>query len=203
MKSKRELRSFVVPAIFIVLILVASVFLYKEYSKRKKVAEYASSIREFQEFSADYLQKTVMPRNIYELFKYKGDFDRDVLYKNMKVFLNFLGYLKLNVNSENAEKYYKAHSSEVKLNTGIETLEDFKVFIQNMEKHNVYGDKYLYAEIVPGSSVRRSNYFLFEINFYYGDSLESDNIEKTTFQVGFLIREDEESPICKYGFAEQ
>ncbi len=203
MKRKRSISNIIALVILIIIVIMVAYVFAKGYDKKRKEKEYAENIKEFQEFSNEYIKQTVMPRNLYELYKYKGDYDRDILYKNMKVFEEYLGYLKNNINSQNAYNYYSQNEDKIKEITGIATSEEFEAFIKEMENHNVYSEKYLYAEVVLGSSYKSSNYFIFDINFYYGESLESDNLEKTTFTVAFSTRKDDESPVCIYGFSKE
>ena len=155
-----------------------------------KEKRYQENIKDFQEFSKEYQEQTILPRNIYELYDYDGDYDRDYLYKNMKVFVDYLGYLKENINSSNCEELFNSNSEEITEILGIDDLDVFKTFIKSIKNKNLNLDEFKYAEIEKGTSYRKNQYFHFVLYLYYGE-----NNEIAKFNVSFSENENNKKSV--------
>ena len=78
MKNKRKI-VLILLLICIVLGIIFMIILQQLIEKK----EYQKSIQESLDFRKEYESQTILPRKIYELYAYSGDYDRDYLYKNM------------------------------------------------------------------------------------------------------------------------
>ena len=172
---------------------ILSIMLYNSL----KVKKYEESIQEFQEFRKEYESQTILPRKIYELYDYNGDYDRDYLYKNMKVFVNYLDYLTDNLKEDDVEKFYSNQTSEIKEIIGISKQEEFKTFMKNVKSKNLKESEFNYAEIEAGSSYNQNGYFNFVLYLYYGE-----DSKPTKFSVSFANSKDYDIKVA-YRFIEE
>ena len=76
--------------ILVIILLVVTLIVDKKREKEKvyeenvvKTEEYENSIADFKNFAKDYESQTILPRNISELYKYEGDYERSDFYKNI------------------------------------------------------------------------------------------------------------------------
>lgn len=192
-KKKYNKKIIILVVICIVIISILSIILYNTM----KVKKYEESIQEFQDFRKKYESQTILPRKIYELYDYSGDYDRDYLYKNMKVFVDYLDYLTDNVKEDEVEKFYSNQTSEIKEIIGITDQEEFKIFMKNVKIKNLKESDFKYAEIEAGSSYDQNGYFNFILYLYYGD-----DIEPTKFIVSFAKSKDYDVKVA-YRFIEE
>lgn len=192
-KKKYNKKIIILVVICIVIISILSIILYNTM----KVKKYEESIQEFQDFRKKYESQTILPRKIYELYDYSGDYDRDYLYKNMKVFVDYLDYLTDNVKEDEVEKFYSNQTSEIKEIIGITDQEEFKIFMKNVKIKNLKESDFKYAEIEAGSSYDQNGYFNFILYLYYGDG-----IEPTKFIVSFAKSKDYDVKVA-YRFIEE
>lgn len=192
-KKKYNKKIIILVVICIVIISILSIILYNTM----KVKKYEESIQEFQDFRKKYESQTILPRKIYELYDYSGDYDRDYLYKNMKVFVDYLDYLTDNVKEDDVEKFYSNQTSEIKEIIGITDQEEFKIFMKNVKIKNLKESDFKYAEIEAGSSYDQNGYFNFILYLYYGDG-----IEPTKFIVSFAKSKDYDVKVA-YRFIEE
>lgn len=165
--------------ILIICLITISILLFY-LSKLVKTKEYEDSIKDFQEFRVEYEAQTILPRKIYELYNYDGEYDRDFLYKNMKRFVDYLGYLKENVTQSNSSDFYNKNKDEILSITGIDSAEEFQALVKMIEEKNVKVDEFKYAEIEAGSSYEEMGYYNFVLYLYYGE-----NNELSEFNVAF------------------
>lgn len=165
--------------ILIICLITISILLFY-LSKLVKTKEYEDSIKDFQEFRVEYEAQTILPRKIYELYNYDGEYDRDFLYKNMKRFVDYLGYLKENVTQSNSSDFYNKNKDEILSITGIDSAEEFQALVKMIEEKNVKVDEFKYAEIEAGSSYEEMGYYNFVLYLYYGE-----NNELSEFKVAF------------------
>lgn len=192
-KKKYNKKIIIVVLICIIIISILSIMLYNSL----KVKKYEESIQEFQEFRKEYESQTILPRKIYELYGYNGDYDRDYLYKNMKVFVDYLDYLTDNLKEDDVEKFYSNQTSEIKEIIGISEQEEFKTFMKNVESKNLKESEFRYAEIEAGSSYNQNGYFNFVLYLYYGD-----DSKPTKFIVSFANSKDYDVKVA-YRFIEE
>lgn len=196
-KNKKKKILYIALIICILILTVLVVILNKEKEKQiqqEKEQQYQESIKEFQEFSAKFEAETILPRKMYELYKYNGSYENADLFRNMKVFANYLDYLQKNVTLADSEDFYKQNGDDVKSILGITEYEKFKVFIEKLESYNIKFEDFKYAEFVVGSSHILDGYFVFDINFYYGEIPD-----KVTFTVHFANSKTKEIAF-KYEF---
>lgn len=165
--------------ILIICLIIISILLFY-LNKLAKTKEYENSIKDFQEFRVEYEAQTILPRKIYELYNYDGEYDRDFLYKNMKRFVDYLGYLKGNVTQSNSSDFYNKNKDEILSITGIDSAEEFQALVKMIEEKNVKVDEFKYAEIEAGSSYEEMGYYNFVLYLYYGE-----NNELSEFKVAF------------------
>ncbi len=165
--------------ILIICLIIISILLFY-LNKLAKTKEYEDSIKDFQEFRVEYEAQTILPRKIYELYNYDGEYDRDFLYKNMKRFVDYLGYLKENVTQSNSSDFYNKNKDEILSITGIDSAEEFQALVKMIEEKNVKVDEFKYAEIEAGSSYEEMGYYNFVLYLYYGE-----NNELSEFNVAF------------------
>lgn len=165
--------------ILIICLIIISILLFY-LNKLAKTKEYENSIKDFQEFRVEYEVQTILPRKIYELYNYDGEYDRDFLYKNMKRFVDYLGYLKENVTQSNSSDFYNKNKDEILSITGIDSAEEFQALVKMIEEKNVKVDEFKYAEIEAGSSYEEMGYYNFVLYLYYGE-----NNELSEFKVAF------------------
>lgn len=165
--------------ILIICLIIISILIFY-LNKLVKTKEYEDSIKDFQEFRVEYEAQTILPRKIYELYNYDGEYDRDFLYKNMKRFVDYLGYLKENVTQSNSSDFYNKNKDEILSITGIDSAEEFQALVKMIEEKNVKVDEFKYAEIEAGSSYEEMGYYNFVLYLYYGE-----NNELSEFNVAF------------------
>lgn len=165
--------------ILIICLIIISILIFY-LNKLVKTKEYEDSIKDFQEFRVEYEAQTILPRKIYELYNYDGEYDRDFLYKNMKKFVDYLGYLKENVTQSNSPDFYNKNKDEILSITGIDSAEEFQALVKMIEEKNVKVDEFKYAEIEAGSSYEEMGYYNFVLYLYYGE-----NNELSEFNVAF------------------
>lgn len=165
--------------ILIICLIIISILIFY-LNKLAKTKEYEDSIKDFQEFRVEYEAQTILPRKIYELYNYDGEYDRDFLYKNMKRFVDYLGYLKENVTQSNSSDFYNKNKDEILSIIGIDSAEEFQALVKMIEEKNVKVDEFKYAEIEAGSSYEEMGYYNFVLYLYYGE-----NNELSEFKVAF------------------
>lgn len=192
MKNKKK-KILILLLICIIVVVILMVLL----QQLKKKREYEESIKDFLEFKQEYEAQTILPRKIYELYNYSGDYDRDFLYKNMKVFVDYLDYLKNNLDENDIDKFYLEHDKKIFEILGIDNQEEFSIFMKNVTNKNVNGNEFQYAEIEAGSSYNRNGYFNFVLYLYYGE-----NNELIKFNVAFAQSEDYDIKVA-YRFVEE
>ena len=177
-------KKFFITMIILLLILVIALIIFAVWYEKERLAKEEQEMLEdqerFAEFRREYEAQTILPRGIYELYDYKGYYDRDDLYKNMKQFVDYMQYIKENVTTNTIQSFYQEKAEEILKTTGIETYEDFVAFYQQIASVNVAQSAFQYAEVVSGSSYSKGGYFYFDLNLYY-----ENNSEPLSFQVAF------------------
>lgn len=166
-KSKKNMFKKII--ILLLICLVALVILIYFLNKQYKAKKYEESIANFQKFREEYESQTILPRKLYELYNYDGGLERDYLYKHMKIFVDYMDYLKENINETNMKEFYEKNKEEIKNKTGIEELTKFENLILNIRDKNVDSEVFKYAEIEAGTSYTKDKYFYLYIYFYYGE----------------------------------
>lgn len=193
-KFKNKRKKVLILLLICIVVVVILMILLQQLKKKK---EHEESIKDFLEFRQEYESQTILPRNIYELYNYSGDYDRDYLYKNMKVFVDYLDYLKNNLNESDIDKFYLEHNKEILEVLGIDNQDEFTVFMKNVKSKNVKENEFKYAEIERGSSYNRYGYYNFVLYLYYGD-----NNELVKFDVAFAKSKELDIKVA-YRFVEE
>ena len=165
--------------ILIICLIIISILIFY-LNKLVKTKEYEDSIKDFQEFRVEYEAQTILPRKIYELYNYDGEYDRAFLYKNIKRFVDYLRYLNENVTQSNSSDFYNKNKDEILSIIGIDSAEEFQALVKMIEEKNVKVDEFKYAEIEAGSSYEEMGYYNFVLYLYYGE-----NNELSEFKVAF------------------
>lgn len=177
--------------ILVIILLVVILIVDKKREKEKvyeenvvKTEEYENSIADFKNFAKDYESQTILPRNISELYKYEGDYERSDFYKNIKLYTDYLSYLSESVDSSNIESFYNQYSEEIEKVTGNVGLDEFADLINKLQGKNVNVSQLRYAEVEKQSTTTEDGYFRFVINVYYGEEDEEEgNLEKLSINV--------------------
>ena len=177
--------------ILVIILLVVTLIVDKKREKEKvyeenvvKTEEYENSIADFKNFAKDYESQTILPRNISELYKYEGDYERSDFYKNIKLYTDYLSYLSESVDSSNIESFYNQYSEEIEKVTGNVGLDEFTDLINKLQGKNVNVSQLRYAEVEKQSTTTEDGYFRFVINVYYGEEDEEEgNLEKLSINV--------------------
>lgn len=177
--------------ILVIILLVVTLIVDKKREKEKvyeenvvKTEEYENSIADFKNFAKDYESQTILPRNISELYKYEGDYERSDFYKNIKLYTDYLSYLSESVDSSNIESFYNQYSEEIEKVTGNVGLDEFADLITKLQGKNVNVSQLRYAEVEKQSTTTEDGYFRFVINVYYGEEDEEEgNLEKLSINV--------------------
>ena len=179
--------------IFIILCIVAIILLFILKNKFASDNKQLNIVDEkyFEKFQSEYEENTVLPRNISELYNYNGEYDRDVLYKNMKQFVDYMDYLNFNVKEDDASEFYKKNSSEILQILGIRYEEKFIEFFKQVKSKKLTKDKFKYAEVELNSSYNQSKYYYFNLNLYYGE-----NLDVNKFKVGFARSKNNSFVVC-------
>lgn len=163
--------------IFIITIIIIFIIIFGIYLNIMKKNAADKEREKFQEFSKEYESQTILPRKIYELYNYDGSLERDYLYKHMKIFLDYMSYLKENINEDNLKDFYQNNSEDIKEKLGIINKEEFEKFLESIKDKDVSSNKFKYAEIEVGTSYTEKKYFYFNIFFYYEGQEEPLNIQ--------------------------
>lgn len=179
--------------IFIILCIVAIIILFILKNKFASDNKQLNIVDEkyFEKFQSEYEENTVLPRNISELYNYNGEYDRDVLYKNMKQFVDYMDYLNFNVKEDDALEFYKKNSSEILQILGIRYEEKFIEFFKQVKSKKLAKDEFKYAEVELNSSYNQSKYYYFNLNLYYGE-----NLDVNKFKVGFARSKNNSFVVC-------
>lgn len=179
--------------IFIILCIVAIIILFILKNKFASDNKQLNIVDEkyFEKFQSEYEENTVLPRNISELYNYNGEYDRDVLYKNMKQFVDYMDYLNFNVKEDDASEFYKKNSSEILQILGIRYEEKFIEFFKQVKSKKLAKDEFKYAEVELNSSYNQSKYYYFNLNLYYGE-----NLDVNKFKVGFARSKNNSFVVC-------
>ena len=186
-KLKKIILSFIILSIVAIIILFILKNKFANDNKQLNIVDK----KYFEKFQSEYEENTVLPRNISELYNYNGEYDRDVLYKNMKQFVDYMDYLKFNVKEDDASEFYKKNSSEILQILGIRYEEKFIEFFKQVKSKNLAKDEFKYAEVELNSSYNQSKYYYFNLNLYYGE-----NLDVNKFKVGFARSKNNSFVVC-------
>lgn len=186
-KLKKIILSFIILSIVAIIILFILKNKFANDNKQLNIVDK----KYFEKFQSEYEENTVLPRNISELYNYNGEYDRDVLYKNMKQFVNYMDYLNFNVKEDDASEFYKKNSSEILQILGIRYEEKFIEFFKQVKSKKLAKDEFKYAEVELNSSYNQSKYYYFNLNLYYGE-----NLDVNKFKVGFARSKNNSFVVC-------
>lgn len=186
-KLKKIILSFIILSIVAIIILFILKNKFANDNKQLNIVDK----KYFEKFQSGYEENTVLPRNISELYNYNGEYDRDVLYKNMKQFVDYMDYLNFNVKEDDASEFYKKNSSEILQILGIRYEEKFIEFFKQVKSKKLAKDEFKYAEVELNSSYNQSKYYYFNLNLYYGE-----NLDVNKFKVGFARSKNNSFVVC-------
>ncbi len=186
-KLKKIILSFIILSIVAIIILFILKNKFDNDNKQLNIVDK----KYFEKFQSEYEENTVLPRNISELYNYNGEYDRDVLYKNMKQFVDYMDYLNFNVKEDDASEFYKKNSSEILQILGIRYEEKFIEFFKQVKSKKLAKDEFKYAEVELNSSYNQSKYYYFNLNLYYGE-----NLDVNKFKVGFARSKNNSFVVC-------
>jgi hypothetical protein len=186
-KLKKIILSFIILSIVAIIILFILKNKFANDNKQLNIVDK----KYFEKFQSEYEENTVLPRNISELYNYNGEYDRDVLYKNMKQFVDYMDYLNFNVKEDDASEFYKKNSSEILQILGIRYEEKFIEFFKQVKSKKLAKDEFKYAEVELNSSYNQSKYYYFNLNLYYGE-----NLDVNKFKVGFARSKNNSFVVC-------
>ena len=186
-KLKKIILSFIILSIVAIIILFILKNKFANDNKQLNIVDK----KYFEKFQSEYEENTVLPRNISELYNYNGEYDRDVLYKNMKQFVDYMDYLNFNVKEDDASEFYKRNSSEILQILGIRYEEKFIEFFKQVKSKKLAKDEFKYAEVELNSSYNQSKYYYFNLNLYYGENLDANK-----FKVGFARSKNNSFVVC-------
>lgn len=186
-KLKKIILSFIILSIVAIIILFILKNKFDNDNKQLNIVDK----KYFEKFQSEYEENTVLPRNISELYNYNGEYDRDVLYKNMKQFVDYMDYLNFNVKEDDASEFYKKNSSEILQVLGIRYEEKFIEFFKQVKSKKLAKDEFKYAEVELNSSYNQSKYYYFNLNLYYGE-----NLDVNKFKVGFARSKNNSFVVC-------
>ncbi len=183
--EKKRLKKYIV---IMILVLLACCMILVVILKQQKNSEKAKNEdQSYEEFIEQYAQETISPRNMIELFSYKGENDKDILYKNLRKFTEYISYLKKEIVEKDEEwqkSYFEKHYKEIMNTLGIQKQDDFIEFLAYIKLKNINVENFNYAEIETNSSNLNSKYFYFNIHFFYGE-----NLEDVGFKVYFALQQ--------------
>ena len=168
--------------IILIIAIIASLGYLITRIRDRNLKDYTTS----EDFSAYYAAETIRPRNLSELYGYKGQYELNDLYMGLRSFVNYVSRLKvklIDVNeAEELKKFFSDNKDEIKAYTGITDADYFLKFVEYIKEKNVE-EEFKYAEVIASSSYSRFNYYWVEMNFYYG------NAEKPVyFNVGLATK---------------
>ncbi len=186
-KLKKIILSFIILSIVAIILLFILKNKFANDNKQLNIVDK----KYFEKFQSEYEENTVLPRNISELYNYNGEYDRDVLYKNMKQFVDYMDYLNFNVKEDDASEFYKKNSSEILQILGIRYEEKFIEFFKQVKSKKLAKDEFKYAEVELNSSYNQSKYYYFNLNLYYGE-----NLDVNKFKVGFARSKNNSFVVC-------
>ena len=186
-KLKKIILSFIILSIVAIILLFILKNKFANDNKQLNIVDK----KYFEKFQSEYEENTVLPRNISELYNYNGEYDRDVLYKNMKQFVDYMDYLNFNVKEDDASEFYKKNSSEILQILGIRYEEKFIEFFKQVKSKKLAKDEFKYAEVELNSSYNQSKYYYFNLNLYYGE-----NLDVNKFKVGFARSKNNAFVVC-------
>lgn len=171
--EKKRLKKYIV---IMILVLLACCMILVVILKQQKNSENAiNENQSYEEFIYQYTQETILPRNMIELYSYKGENDKDVLYKNLRKFTEYISYLKnesAQWNEQEQKNYFESHTKEIVDILGIQEQEEFIEILTYIKAKDVNVENFNYAEIETDSSAVNSKYFYFNIHIFYGKTLE-------------------------------
>lgn len=164
--QKQKLLRIIGISIIIIIVMLCVIKYFKNNTDSYK------NVEDYTKFSEEYQKKAIIPRKVYNLYEYEGEYDRDYLYKNIRNFVDYIDYLKNNVKIKDSKisKFFKKKSEDILQYTGIDKEQQFKNFILKLNENNVAVEEFKYAEIENGSTMSNNNYFYFNLLLYYGEN---------------------------------
>lgn len=181
--NKKNIKKYLKFLLIILLLLCFVLLIIKKNKANNEIKTQEQHVKE-------YLEEELPPRNIMVLYNYKGQLDRNELYKSFKLFTNYISDINSNLKDstdEQYEQFFSINKLEIRQYLGIQENSKFISFMNYLKDKDVNVSKLLYAEIKIDSEYTRANYFWFTLNLYYGDE------EKTIcvpFKTGFAQMEN-------------
>ena len=188
MRNKRLKKQRIIILMLCILIVILLISLM--VLEKKKEEEETPKIVSYEEFTEEYQKSVIYPRNMTEMVDFEGDNETSKLYESLRVFVDYISYLKENVDSSKSKDFYEYKTDEIKQKLGITDESEFILLIEHISKNDVNAQEFKYAEIEPDTSYVEDRYFTFTVNLYYG---EENN--KVQFEVGFAEKINNRIPV--------
>ena len=117
--------------IILIIAIIASLGYLITRIRDRNLKDYTTS----EDFSAYYAAETIRPRNLSELYGYKGQYELNDLYMGLRSFVNYVSRLKVKlIDVNDAEE-------PVNFNVGLATKSSNKVVVKfTMESNNKVND---------------------------------------------------------------
>lgn len=129
--------------------------------------------REMQKTLNNYFSDKITPRGISTLYgKYKGENDKNDLFRNFKKFVDYMEVLSNDTNGLNnneIRKYYNNNKKTISDNLA-QSEDEFYNFTKNMDGTIYKSSDFKYCEIDDSSYSDNDNYLTFNITFNYNNA---------------------------------
>lgn len=161
-ETKHFKRALIISSTILLLFGIVLMILRLGFSEKKQT---------FEEFEIQYQEETILPKNMLELYNYKGERNFSEVYRSLKIFSEYISYLNKNILTDSdLEKFFEVNKVEIKDKLGIVDYELFRKFIENLKDKKVDINDFEYAEIESGSSVLQSKYYSFNVIMHYKEN---------------------------------
>ena len=182
--------------IFVLILLLILVTLQIIENKRNKPKSREEILNEQIE---SYLSDKICPKNMMALYSnYKGENDKNDLYRNFKTMVEYINELKEKI-TDSAEKdlssFFQENSNDINKYLGIENENEFLILAKQIQRKNIKNKSidYCYVDEDTFASDKTKKYLTFNTIFVYQDT--KDTIE---IKVYFAYSE-KTKPEVKYG----
>lgn len=120
-----------------------------------------------------YYSERVIPRNSYELLlNYKGDVDKDEIYKKLNLFIKYIPELYKDVNNfseGDLKSYYKEQKNIIVENTGIDDSDEFVELVNCIILNDIVQSEFSYASIIKNTVANKEDKTSFQVDLVYKD----------------------------------
>lgn len=156
----------------LVLIVVMSILSLKKKSAEGKVEYTQEDLNIIEDQVSNYLQDKIVPNGLSRMYgKYKGSNEFSDMYRSMYRFVNYLPTISENnvysMNENDRLAYFESNKETILENVGIQSFEDFNVFVDYLNDNNYYGEKYLSCKVMPKEITSEGGFFIVDIGFTF------------------------------------